>query len=118
MIIIDPTIITKGPNATTIAQKAVTIQIPCQVSHDPTVNVTWEWRKNTALVSDPRYTVLVDGTLQIVSTQEADAATFSCNVFSYGGNASMTTVLKIVCKLMQKYCFLSLFTIIHKALVS
>ena len=95
---VEPTLITKGPNATTIAQKAVTILLPCQVSHDPTVNVTWEWRKNTGKLNDARYTVLNDGTLQIVSTQEIDAATFSCNVYSNGGNGSVSTVLQIVCK--------------------
>lgn len=81
-----------------MVQKAVTILLPCKVSHDPTVNVTWEWRKNTARLSDSRYTVLADGTLQIVSPQEADTATFSCHVFSNGGNATVSTVLKIVCK--------------------
>ena len=104
---IDPTIITKGPNATTTAQKAVTILLPCQVSHDPTVNVTWDWRKNTGRLYDRRYTVLIDGTLQIVSTQEADAATFSCNVYSNGGNASVSTVVQIVCKLAHFLWILS-----------
>ena len=103
-MIVDPTIITKKPNATTIAQKAVTILLPCQVSHDPTVNVTWEWRKNTGRLYDSRYTVLRDGTLQIVSTQEIDAATFSCNVYSNGGNASVSTVLQIVCKFAKLFC--------------
>ncbi|XP_065066493.1 protein sidekick-2-like isoform X2 [Rhopilema esculentum] len=94
--IVDPTVITKGPNATTIAQRAITVWLPCEVRHDPTVNVTWEWRKNTGRLYDPRYSVLADGRLQIVSTQQADAATFTCHVFSPGGNATVSTVLTIV----------------------
>ena len=68
------------------------------MSHDATVNVTRDWRKNTLRLYDARYSVLPSGALQILSTQLIDAATFSCNVYSNGGNASVSTLLQIVCE--------------------
>eukprot|EP00794_Sanderia_malayensis_P008937 gene8937-9890_t len=94
--IVDPTRLIKGPNSTTTVARAVTVLLPCQVTHDPNVTIKWEWRKNTVKINDPRYSVLADGSLQILSTQAIDAARFTCNVYSNGGNASVSTVLNIV----------------------
>ena len=94
-----PTLITEGPEESTKARKGSTIILPCKVSHDPRINYTREWRSNNIAVTDSRYVVKRDGSLEIQLAQNIDTGVeFSCHVYSFGGNVTVKTSLSIIGK--------------------
>lgn len=94
-----PTSFKNRPKSETLVRKGSNVDLPCEVTHDISINYTREWRQNNIPVSDDRYVLQKDGSLQIQFAKLVDTAIeFSCHVFSSGGNLSAFTTLILVRK--------------------
>ena len=91
--------------------KGATATFPCGVSHDPDIQVTWQWIHKSpftnlekVLLADERLVIEADGTLKINGVFNEDIGNYTCNVFSSGGNDTRTVALKVIGKILMSMC--------------
>ncbi|XP_036408661.1 protein sidekick-2-like [Megalops cyprinoides] len=78
--------------------KGTKATMTCGVTHDPSVTVRHVWEKGGAVLkvgSTPRMRMDSDGTLHISQTWSGDIGTYTCRVFSVGGNDSRSAYLRV-----------------------
>ena len=77
--------------------------LPCGVSHDKDVAVTWTWsfspvnqKQLQIIIPDGLKRILdSDGTLRITDTHEGDVGNYTCNVISRAGNDYVMATLMV-----------------------
>jgi len=80
------------------AIKGTTVELPCGVVSDSSVDVTWQWfvEDTELLPGDTRLTIDQQGSLHITSVRNTDIATYTCFVFSVAGNDSAVAVITVI----------------------
>ena len=97
--------ITRPPQNQTIT-KSTNAVLPCGVSHDPAIVVTWTWTfrainqdQEQKIVPDGQKRILDSaGTLRITGINNGDIGNYTCDMVSLGGNDSRTVTLKVIGK--------------------
>ena len=80
--------------------------LPCGVSHDPDIVVTWTWsfrpvnKEQVQRIIPDGQKRLLDryGTLTITGINNGDSGHYTCDVMSQAGNDSRTVTLKVIGK--------------------
>ena len=75
------------------ATKALKKILSCGVTKDPSVTVHFTWEKDKVKVSDPRMSILDNGSLLIATVLDVDAGTYVCTVRSIVGNDTTSGTL-------------------------
>ncbi|WAQ96469.1 SDK-like protein [Mya arenaria] len=83
--------------------KSSTADFLCGVSKDPSIEVTWQWvfqgrfgASDQIITSDSRRNIDPEGKLTISGVRPDDIGSYTCNVFSAGGNDSKTVSLEVI----------------------
>ncbi|XP_051792489.1 protein sidekick-2 isoform X3 [Erpetoichthys calabaricus] len=97
LIVLARTRITMPPQDQSVI-KGTKATMTCGVTHDPSVTVRYAWEKDGSVINTemiPRIHLEVDGTLHISQTWSGDIGTYTCRVYSMGGNDSRSAHLRV-----------------------
>ncbi|XP_036263560.1 protein sidekick-2 isoform X2 [Pipistrellus kuhlii] len=89
--------ITRPPQDQSVI-KGTQASMVCGVTHDPRVTIRYVWEKDGAALgveSTPRVRLDKNGSLHIAQTWSGDIGTYTCRVFSAGGNDSRSAHLRV-----------------------
>ncbi|XP_064470549.1 protein sax-3-like isoform X2 [Ornithodoros turicata] len=89
-----PPIIRLGPANQTLPVSTGAV-LPCEVTGTPPPTVQWMFNSAPLHTSNPRFTVLPSGTLQINDLQILDSGMYTCTASSESGETSWTASLTV-----------------------
>ncbi|KAL4608688.1 hypothetical protein GN956_G24813 [Arapaima gigas] len=89
-----PPIIRQGPANQTVALGSTT-HLQCHVMGNPLPSIQWEKDGQRILGTDPRVSLMENGTLQITVLQETDSGAYTCIASSSSGETSWSGILTV-----------------------